>query len=137
MGRIAASADDRTLPEVIKDAQLYVAGRIWLSPVQLKSTIRRLVETVEARLEEGMYPEPAAQKASRKTPQGSEIQSLRPTHRGAVLGLKGRDDYEALLVQVEGGYWQDEQGRRFNARDYGYNPEETYRLDLETLQGLK
>lgn len=60
----------------------------------------------------------------------------RPTHRGTVLGLQGRDDYEAQLVLVSEGVWQDETGRRFDAKDYGYDGEEAFRLDLDSVTAL-
>jgi hypothetical protein len=60
----------------------------------------------------------------------------RPTHRGTVLGLQGRDDYEAELVLVSEGVWQDEAGRRFDAKDYGYDGEEAFRLDLDSVTAL-
>jgi hypothetical protein len=60
----------------------------------------------------------------------------RPTHRGTVLGLQGRDDYEARLVLVSEGVWQDEAGRRFDAKDYGYDGEEAFRLDLDSVELL-
>lgn len=135
LARFAATQDQRSIKEVIARAKAFAADEVWLSPVELKATIGRLAEALEARLDAPAPVEPVPQDDAPAALQASETEAPKATHRGTVLGLKGREDYVGELVSVEGGeFWQDQHGRRFSVVDYGYDAEEAYRLDLVTVE---
>lgn len=158
--RIEATKQAQPISETIQRAKAYVEDEVWLSPAELKATIKQLAETLEAMLSnppqvihsaEQVASEPtkprarvtgtarletsmSAATAESTTPTKSE--PAKPTHTGIVLGLKGREDYEAQLVQSGPDLMTDQHGRSFNLKDYGYDEEEAYRLDLSSLREL-
>ncbi|MEN3977045.1 hypothetical protein [Emcibacter sp. SYSU 3D8] len=152
MARLQGTEVQPTLEEVIDRAKGYVRDEVWLPPVALKGTIMRLVEALEARhvappvAERTPAPKPAKASDAPKAPKVARVAKVAkandataaptPTHRGTVHGLKGREDYEATMTLCEGTHWLDQHGRRFSASDYGYDADETYRLDLDSLKAL-
>lgn len=136
LSRLRAVEAQPTLDEVVRRAKAYVEDQAWLSPVDLMATIKRLVDAVEAQPSKPAVVEPAPNKQPLKAPKATAVAAPTPTHRGTVLGLKGREDYEAMLVLCDAAHWLDQHGRRFSVSDYGYDAEETYRLDLDSLKAL-
>ena len=122
-----------SLQEMISRARQYIDDRLWMPPAELKATIRRLSDELELRL--GSAP-PKPGDVEKAVPAPPKRQEFAPTHAGTVLGLKGRQDYDATLALVDGPQWVDQSGRRFNPNDYGYDDAETYRLDLDTVRPL-
>lgn len=136
--RLLATAAPRPVREVIARAKLYLDDRVWLSPVELKATVRQLASALEGMLDS---PTPASEttgptqaKVVVEPPPPSE--PAKATHVGLALGLKGRDDYEARLFRSGPDRMTDQNGRSFNLSDYGYDTDEAYRLDLSSLREI-
>ncbi len=75
-------------------------------------------------------------KAPKATAVAAAVAAPTPTHRGTVLGVKGREDYQATLVLSDATHWLDQHGRRFSIDDYGYDADEAYRLDLGSVKAV-
>lgn len=135
--RIEAIKQAQPITQTIQRAKQYVEDQIWLSPAELKATIRQLAETLESMLDTPQ-PKPVASEpvASKPVKAPKVVASPKPTHSGTVLGLKGREDYQAQLVTSAPDQMTDQHGRSFNLKDYGYDEEEAYRLDLASLRTL-
>ena len=135
--RIRATDHNQPIKETIKRAKLYIDDQVWLSPVELKGTIRQLAETLESMLD-NPSPAPIAPKpvASKPAKAPKVVSAPEPTHTGNVLGLKGRKDYVAHLTKSGPDQMTDQHDRSFNLKDYGYDQDETYRLDLSSVRDI-
>jgi hypothetical protein len=130
--RLLSTRTVPTLEEAIDRARRYSEDLLWLTPFELKETIRLLADGLETRLNGA----PAEARVPDEQPLAVEGPTSAATHSGTVLGLKGRQDYEATLILIDESCWLDQNGRRFNAADYGYASDETHRLDLASLRPL-
>ncbi len=105
--------------------------------MELKATVRQLATELEAMLDDpARVPETPVPAPSTAIKRPRTRAAPKPTHAGTVLGLKGKDDYEALLVREGPNRMTDQHGRSFDLGDYGYDADESYRLDLSSLREI-